>query len=116
MNTPGSRKWSARRMRSPRSAPLVNGEDGSIESTPLERLVRLGLGQQPCLHHRGSECDQRQPEEFRARVAAVDRPVSPLDANLGEAPALELAGQAPTVVALETGGGHEAEQRLDHLP
>src|SRR5947209_3032982 len=33
MNTPGSRKWSARRIRSPSSAPLVKGEEGSIERT-----------------------------------------------------------------------------------
>ena len=37
MNTPGSRKWSVRRMRSPRSAPWVKGDDGSIESTAIER-------------------------------------------------------------------------------
>ncbi len=40
MNTPGSRKCSVRRMRSPSSAPLVNGEDGSIDSTAT---VSLGL-------------------------------------------------------------------------
>ena len=37
MNTPGSRKWSARRMRSPSSAPWVNGELGSIERTATSR-------------------------------------------------------------------------------
>ena len=37
MNTPGSRKCSPRRMRSPSSAPCVNGEDGSIDSTPTVR-------------------------------------------------------------------------------
>ena len=34
MKTPGSRKCSDRRMRSPRSAPCVNGLDGSTEITP----------------------------------------------------------------------------------
>src|SRR2546428_591156 len=34
MNTPGSRKWSARRMRSPSSAPCVNGLEGSTVITP----------------------------------------------------------------------------------
>src|SRR6476646_3412913 len=34
MNTPGSRKCSDRRIRSPRSAPCVNGLDGSTEMTP----------------------------------------------------------------------------------
>ena len=34
MNTSGSRKWSVRRMRSPSSAPCVNGLDGSTEMTP----------------------------------------------------------------------------------
>ena len=34
MKTPGSRKWSLSRIRSPRSAPLVNGLDGSTETTP----------------------------------------------------------------------------------
>ena len=34
MKTPGSRKWSVRRMRSPSSAPCVNGLDGSTEITP----------------------------------------------------------------------------------
>jgi hypothetical protein len=33
MKTPGSRKCSVRRMRSPSSAPCVNGDDGSIDST-----------------------------------------------------------------------------------
>jgi hypothetical protein len=40
MNTSGSRKWSASRMRSPRSAPFVNGLDGSTEMTPTEAPVR----------------------------------------------------------------------------
>jgi len=34
MKTPGSRKCSVRRMRSPRSAPCVNGLEGSTETTP----------------------------------------------------------------------------------
>ena len=34
MNTPWSRKCSERRIRSPSSAPWVNGEEGSIDSTP----------------------------------------------------------------------------------
>ena len=34
MNTPGSRKWSERRIRSPSNAPCVNGLDGSTEMTP----------------------------------------------------------------------------------
>src|SRR5215212_6765369 len=34
MKTPGSRKWSARRIRSPSTAPWVNGLEGSIDSTP----------------------------------------------------------------------------------
>ena len=37
MKTPGSRKWSARRIRSPSSAPCVNGLDGSTEITPTVR-------------------------------------------------------------------------------
>ena len=37
MKTPGSRKCSVRRMRSPSSAPPRNGEDGSIESTATWR-------------------------------------------------------------------------------
>ena len=37
MKTPGSRKWSERRIRSPSTAPRVNGLDGSIESTPTSR-------------------------------------------------------------------------------
>ena len=37
MNTSGSRKWSARRILSPRSAPWVNGLDGSTEMTPTVR-------------------------------------------------------------------------------
>jgi len=37
MNTPGSRKWSVSRIRSPSNAPLVNGDDGSIDSTAIER-------------------------------------------------------------------------------
>ena len=36
MNTPGSRKWSVSRMRSPSTAPCVNGLDGSTEITPTE--------------------------------------------------------------------------------
>ena len=39
MKTPGSRKWSARRMRSPSRAPLVNGLDGSIERTATSRSL-----------------------------------------------------------------------------
>jgi hypothetical protein len=34
MYTPGSVKWSASRMRSPRSAPFENGLEGSTETTP----------------------------------------------------------------------------------
>ena len=34
MKTSGSRKWSVRRIRSPSSAPCVNGLDGSTETTP----------------------------------------------------------------------------------
>ena len=37
MNTPGSRKWSVSRIRSPSSAPFVKGDDGSIESTATFR-------------------------------------------------------------------------------
>src|ERR671923_95527 len=37
MNTPGSRKWSASRIRSPSIAPCVKGLEGSIESTPTSR-------------------------------------------------------------------------------
>ena len=37
MKTPGSRKWSTSRMRSPSSAPCVNGEDGSIDRTATVR-------------------------------------------------------------------------------
>ena len=37
MNTPGSRKWSVSRMRSPSNAPLVNGDEGSMERTATER-------------------------------------------------------------------------------
>ena len=37
MKTPGSRKWSARRIRSPSSAPCENGLDGSTETTPTVR-------------------------------------------------------------------------------
>ena len=36
MKTPGSRKWSASRIRSPSNAPWVNGLDGSTEITPTE--------------------------------------------------------------------------------
>jgi len=53
MKTSGSRKWSASRMRSPSSAPCVNGLDGSTEITPIVRscartcrtsaLIRLDL-------------------------------------------------------------------------
>jgi hypothetical protein len=44
MNTPGSRKCSASRIRSPSSAPPRNGELGSIESTPIVRpCARLCL-------------------------------------------------------------------------
>ena len=34
MKTPGSRKWSVSRIRSPSSAPFENGLDGSTETTP----------------------------------------------------------------------------------
>ena len=37
MKTPGSRKWSARRIRSPSSAPCVKGLEGSTEITPTVR-------------------------------------------------------------------------------
>jgi hypothetical protein len=37
MKTPRSRKWSESRMRSPSSAPLVKGEEGSIERTAICR-------------------------------------------------------------------------------
>ena len=37
MKTPGSRKWSESRMRSPSRAPRVKGLEGSIESTATWR-------------------------------------------------------------------------------
>src|SRR3954447_16406699 len=37
MTTPGSRKWSVRRIRSPSKAPFVNGDDGSIDKTATFR-------------------------------------------------------------------------------
>jgi hypothetical protein len=37
MKTPGSRKWSESRIRSPSRAPCVNGLDGSTEMTPTVR-------------------------------------------------------------------------------
>ena len=40
MNTPGSRKCSVSRIRSPSSAPPRNGERGSIESTATVAVER----------------------------------------------------------------------------
>ena len=40
MKTPGSRKCSVSRIRSPSSAPPRNGEDGSIESTAIVAVER----------------------------------------------------------------------------
>ena len=37
MNTPGSVAWSCMRTRSPRIAPPLNGEDGSMASTATSR-------------------------------------------------------------------------------
>ena len=42
MKTPGSRKCSVSRMRSPSSAPWVNGDDGSIDSTATWRSCLRG--------------------------------------------------------------------------
>ena len=42
MNTPASRAWSCMRTRSPRMAPPVNGDDGSMASTATARRPRHG--------------------------------------------------------------------------
>ena len=43
MNTPGSRKWSVRRIRSPSRAPCVKGDEGSMESTATSRSALRAL-------------------------------------------------------------------------
>ena len=62
MKTPGSRKWSERRMRSPSSAPCENGLDGSTETTPTVVLCRAHVP------------DERGDE---ARLADAGRPRQP---------------------------------------
>ena len=75
MKTPGSRKWSASRMRSPSSAPFVNGDDGSIESTATSRSRCARV-----LDERADDrrlADARRPREADHRGAAgvrVDAP------------------------------------------
>ena len=81
MKTPGSRKCSVRRMRSPSSAPPRNGEDGSIESTATWRS-----GRAPVLDQRA---DQRRLAGARRAGEADDRRVAGLRIDLAdERPAL----------------------------
>ena len=65
MNTPGSRKWSVSRMRSPSRAPCVNGELGSIESTATWRS-------------RSRACSIRRP--IRVDLPTPGGPVKPTTA------------------------------------
>ena len=75
MKTPGSRKWSVRRMRSPSSAPWVNGEDGSIESTATSRsasrrsLVSAPISVDLPTPGRPGEADDRGPARVRVDLA-----------------------------------------------
>ncbi len=57
MKTPGSRKWSVRRIRSPSTAPCVNGLEGSTETTP-DRQVAARAGARRATPS-GSTCPPR---------------------------------------------------------
>ena len=76
MYTPGSRKWSARRMRSPRRAPRENGLEGSTETTPIVRSVGADV-----LDERGDE--RRLPDSRRAGHAD-DRRLAGLGVELAD--------------------------------
>ena len=62
MYTPGSRKWSASRIRSPRSAPAENGLEGSTNTTPT-------------LPARGRE--RARPRADQRRLPDAGGPVTP---------------------------------------
>jgi hypothetical protein len=63
MKTSGSRKWSLSRMRSPSSAPRVNGLDGSTEMTPT------------CVPSRSRT--SRTSDEIKVDLPTPGGPVSP---------------------------------------
>ena len=63
MNTPGSRVWDCMRMRSPSTAPPVNGLEGSTAMTPTARPVGA--------ESRGQPVDQ-------GRLAGPGGPVMPM--------------------------------------
>ncbi len=119
MKTPWSRKCSVRRMRSPSSAPWVNGEEGSIESTPTV-APRLS----PRL---GERADQRGLADAGRTREAVDGGFAGVGVDLAhELPALGAVvlderdgARERTAVAVEQAlgerGGH-ARKYLGKLP
>ena len=98
MNTPGSRKWSASRIRSPSTAPWVNGLEGSIESTPTSRsALRSSRGQRPdqgALADPGRAGEADDPRLAGAREELGDEPVALRVAVLDQA---DRARQRPLV-------------------
>ena len=81
MKTPGSRKCSVSRMRSPSRAPLVNGDDGSIDSTATVALALAGV--------RDQRADQRRLADARRPGEADDRGAAGLRVDLAhQLPAL----------------------------
>ena len=75
MKTPGSRKWSASRIRSPSSAPCVNGLDGSTEITPTESSCCADVADERADQRRLSDpgrpghADRVRPPRLRVEVA-----------------------------------------------
>ena len=104
MNTPGSRKWSVRRMRSPSRAPCVNGDDGSIDRTATARS-RSPPG--------GQRTDQRRLADARGSGEPKDRRLAGVGEDLAnEVPASgvvvlderDRAGEGPAVAVEQASG------------
>ena len=88
MNTPGSRKWSESLIRSPSSAPCVNGLDGSTEMTPtvVSRLPHVAdeRADQRRLADPGRPGDADDEGRARLRVEDADELVRERVAVLDE--------------------------------
>ena len=121
MKTPGSRKWSASRIRSPSSAPCVNGLDGSTETTPTvlpcartwptSAAIRLDLpdagraGEADRVRAAGHRI-QLAHERGRRRVAVLDeRDRARERARVAGADALDQALATPRTPAHDTPAG-----------
>ena len=105
MKTPGSRKWSVSRIRSPSSAPCVNGLDGSTEITPTVC---------PSARTWRTSADDEARLADAGRAGEADRVRAPRSA--GRASATTLVGERVAVLDERDRAGERARvARADRL-